>query len=498
MVDWTLLVEKLGRGPVVIRPELCLRSRHRQAQCPACVSSCPQSALYFQEEDSEVAGPGRLHPPEVDPKRCLACGTCMSVCPGGALELQGYGWCELYGAVKSLVEQRQRLAVACQEAVRAAGSLAAAACRRKQEIEPIPGLPEVLIIPCLALLTAPLLACAWRLRAQQLEVYAGDCAGCPLAGGQDRVGGLKERYRHFSRLLSYWGESLPARWGGLEELIPPIQAQIEGRGGGQEGRAPRVGGVSRRDFFKIFSRQAITTALDAVLPETTVDPVFREPQVPWPRRIALWGLGALDPARVNRGPAAEATAGEGQGDQAEGAGQEPRDQVEGALAAVAASAHLEISRACTGCSICARVCPTGALQISVPVAPLPVGLPPGGDVQVAAGESQDKPQTGIPGVASHDREAGATPVGGAGEAGLAIRFKPAYCIDCGLCQAVCFTGALRRAGPAQVGELLGEEEKVLFQGFRRQCALCGRDFIGQAQDDYCPSCRSLWPEGQLG
>ncbi|MBC7342949.1 MAG: 4Fe-4S dicluster domain-containing protein [Clostridia bacterium] len=478
-VDWTLLVEKLGRGPVTIKPELCLRSRHRQAQCASCASSCPQAALCFPGGETEPDRPGRLHPPEVDPRRCLACGTCASICPTGALELQGYGWSDVYSAIKSFVTQYQRLAVACQGAVKAAGSRVSYPSRRREKIENLPGLPEVLIIPCLTLMTTSFLAYAWRLGAKELEIYGGDCGGCPISGGRDLASILKERYRQLSRLLSYWGESLPARWAAPDELIAPIQSQVGARGLKQEEKPARVGEMSRRDFFRLFSRQAVTTALEAVLPEETTDPVFRDPEVPLPRQVALWGLGALDPNRVNLRQAAGFHGADNaeEGEKALGI-----DQADVALAAVAASANLEVSPACTGCSICVRVCPTGALRLYAE---------PGASRAVATEAMVES--------AEMISQAGINPVAPgspARDAGLEVRFKPAYCIDCGLCRAVCFTGALSRVGPARLVEFLSGEEKVLFKGFRRQCALCGRDFVGRAEDSYCPSCRSLWPEGQ--
>ncbi len=46
------------------------------SQCEACIDACKEEAVLL-----DAAGPG----PEIDYKRCLACGQCMAVCPTGTL-----------------------------------------------------------------------------------------------------------------------------------------------------------------------------------------------------------------------------------------------------------------------------------------------------------------------------------------------------------------------------------------------------------------------------
>lgn len=75
-------------------PSRCAHSRRRLTGCQACLSVCSADAI-------SPAGEGI----EVNPYLCQGCGTCSTVCPGGAI---GYRWPALSQAVRMTREMRGR------------------------------------------------------------------------------------------------------------------------------------------------------------------------------------------------------------------------------------------------------------------------------------------------------------------------------------------------------------------------------------------------------
>ncbi|MFQ5459227.1 MAG: NADH-quinone oxidoreductase subunit I [Anaerolineae bacterium] len=67
------MMEPFGEA-VVVDAERCLNERHRAAGCRLCSAACPVDALAF----------GDPHP-AVDAAACVACGACVAVCPTDAL-----------------------------------------------------------------------------------------------------------------------------------------------------------------------------------------------------------------------------------------------------------------------------------------------------------------------------------------------------------------------------------------------------------------------------
>ncbi|WP_022669249.1 4Fe-4S dicluster domain-containing protein [Desulfospira joergensenii] len=58
------------------------------SQCRACVETCPEQAVFLDENS------GR---PEIDPETCLSCGKCIRVCPTGTLMEKKKGYRVLLG-----------------------------------------------------------------------------------------------------------------------------------------------------------------------------------------------------------------------------------------------------------------------------------------------------------------------------------------------------------------------------------------------------------------
>ena len=67
-------------NPELIRPEKdLLYNRGKCVQCGTCISVCPEGALSFDDKNFI----------QVDRDLCTACGLCVDACPEGALELVG-------------------------------------------------------------------------------------------------------------------------------------------------------------------------------------------------------------------------------------------------------------------------------------------------------------------------------------------------------------------------------------------------------------------------
>ncbi len=95
---------------------------------------------------------------------------------------------------------------------------------------------------------------------------------------------------------------------------------------------------------------------------------------------------------------------------------------------------------CSACGICARICPTGALNF-------------------LNGE----------------------------DAQYQLTFSSRACIDCGACLDVCQTAALQRSD-ATLADVLADQSVVLRTGTLRSCAKCGTKFAAESSSDLCHLC----------
>ncbi|MBK8021225.1 MAG: 4Fe-4S binding protein [Chloroflexi bacterium] len=114
--------------------------------------------------------------------------------------------------------------------------------------------------------------------------------------------------------------------------------------------------------------------------------------------------------------------------------------------------NLSVSDACTGCTTCARSCPTGALEFL------------------------------------------------RNEEAFQIRFLASECINCGLCIEHCEPKALQRSGPPTLTELIDPEPVILHSGALSRCRRCNTRFAGKPDGGLCPICavRRDHPFGMRG
>ena len=86
-------------------PQLCVRLRHRKAQCTLCADNCPTRAITW----SDAA--------RFDPARCTGCGTCAAICPTGAFEAASPTNVELLQRIAAIATTTTRCAFACRQAI---------------------------------------------------------------------------------------------------------------------------------------------------------------------------------------------------------------------------------------------------------------------------------------------------------------------------------------------------------------------------------------------
>lgn len=103
-------------------------------------------------------------------------------------------------------------------------------------------------------------------------------------------------------------------------------------------------------------------------------------------------------------------------------------------------ASFTVSDACTACTLCARICPTEALEFF------------------------------------------------GNETEFQLTFSPAACVNCGLCTRFCVPDALEMRGAPTLGALINPNPTVLHHGTLTRCRKCNVPFAGKPGDTLCPVC----------
>lgn len=103
-------------------------------------------------------------------------------------------------------------------------------------------------------------------------------------------------------------------------------------------------------------------------------------------------------------------------------------------------AALTISDACTACTTCVRICPTGALEFA------------------------------------------------RNEEAFQLTFSAAACVNCGLCIKYCEPGALQHGGSPSIGIVIAPYAAILHEGALTRCSRCNTPFAGHSDDGLCPIC----------
>lgn len=312
-------------------------------------------------------------------KACIACGLCLHNCPVGAYTGDD-GVTDLFELVTRLPD-----------------TLIELACSRHPA--PAQGAVENATViqtkTCLAALgSSRYLQLATRV--PQIRVRMDACAKCPIGRAQTEI----VRALNAARII------LGDRIAGITEK-PGADAKTRSV---YDTKNPPV---SRRDLFRFFAVEGSKVA-NRVLSSDNEQALGKAP--PPERRRLINALKQLAPA--------EST------------------EWQNVSVAELSVLWLEADEKCTACGVCARACPTGAMQFN---------------------ETQN----------NHYR--------------LALTLS--QCTNCGVCIDMCEPLALHRAGAPTLAELVASEPRILRTGGLKKCNRCNTQYDDHFEGNLCPMCR---------
>lgn len=269
-------------------PERCLHTLDQGAACTACFDLCPAGAI--------TAG----SPPVFEEQNCRGCLACLPVCPTGAYSAGD--------AVPNLLIH--------------AGQLETPQVELLCQLHPKPhqGLPEqatgLVVRGCLAGLGAGA-GMALAVSGFDRIIYRCDaCAECPWGTLQTLI---ETQVKEVQQLLAPWGKAaVPVV---CDTLSDPANRPLV------ETEKPPV---SRRDVFRLVSKQAKLAAARAIVKDDTTQP--RQPGRDRLRKLrAAFELGEPSASQ--------------------------------AVLPKSDFVQLYVNESCTACGTCVRVCPTQAIQL---------------------------------------------------------------------------------------------------------------------------------------
>lgn len=379
---------------------LCLNQRHRGAGCRRCVDGCPTGAIRLEGSR-----------PRLDESLCVQCGACTVTCPTDAFS-------QTSPPEPTLA---QTLAVLPSDAP------LALVCPRHPTPAHTPSPVDAVVrhARCLAALSLPTLLELSRQGERSLWLDDSPCAACPFAACHAL---LVESVAGANALLAAVGSGqsfqlVTSRREGI--LAETAQRPL------LDGMRPQL---SRRGFFASLRQMGEERVERALLEEP---PPMLRPAVEIDKR-----LPQRLPDSHKRLLAWLTTL--GQSSAADG-----QEQV-GLENLPFAAVEVE-SDTCSACGLCARFCPTGALEFDGP--------------GVGALRPED-PQS------------------------YALFFQPRLCIDCDICRVACPEKAISYGDTLPLTVLLEDDSVCLAAGDLTPCIACGVAVADHIQPALCYVCRS--------
>ncbi len=305
MFDTLLSLSEQFTGSVKLKIGYCLNGMHKGEACSYCVEVCPADAIVLT---GDVFSPLKMYQ-----ARCVRCGACVSACPTGVFVQPRQ--VEEQENVTRVLEELQDFSIELTCPQHPGNHVSVA------PVDALVGVGR-----CLGSLPLSRIL-AWAMSTEG-DLWLNDslCASCPIGQVSQRISTTAELANRF---LEAWGKKERVR------LVSGLRD-----GGGREHRPDfydgQQPGYSRRDFFKALGRMMFRTvgtiveeALSTPLPES-------DSEVPAERLRLRAVFSAMGEPKV--------------------------EEIE--LKGLP-FASLSVSNSCSGCNLCVRICPTGALTASV-------------------------------------------------------------------------------------------------------------------------------------
>jgi len=373
------------RGAAVAQQiERCLNARHRAAGCRHCVTLCPVAALTLVDDKPVLAA-----------EQCVKCGLCLHGCPTAVFTQPNAAESQLIRTVEQL--PRQPIVLVCA-------------------LHPTPQhttAPVTTIVQhrrCLAALSLAQLLTLSEDGERAVWLDDTPCGACPIGQAQSH---LQQTVATANTLLQAFGHSptlfLQSSQTDQPATTPTNPRFIDG------GNPP----VSRRGLFAALGR-----AIHSHDHSTTPTPASAADNQPIPV-----------PARLPQQIPAERTALRERLQQ-----WAPEEQATIDVTGLPFGVRQVDAAACSGCGLCARFCPTGALQF----------------------RAEDDHFT--------------------------LSFQSTICIDCPLCTIACPEEAVQRGDTLSIAAFVNEEGAPLVAGHLIPCVQCGVPTTGQAGESIAARC----------
>jgi len=399
------MLDLLGNRPPQVEPKTCLNNRHRDAGCQRCVDACPTTALSL----SEVTGPtaGTTDVIVLDMEQCVGCGLCLRLCPTNVFQQRSSPEIKLLDAFHNL-RPSEPVELTCPQ-------------NEQPHLSRVPNSTVVRAPRCLSALSVPLLL-ALQKRVSTLWLNDAVCESCPIGQTQPYIA---DSAIAANMVLAAFGQpsTLRTYTGNNGALGLPAERPL------LSGEEPVY---SRRDFFGSLGRLTRQAAV-AVLSESLTPP---EPAGPrpvdqrLPHKLPENRRQLLSALRVLGTPA--------------------ETQID--LRQISAATVSVDGDKCSACGLCARFCPTGALEFL------------------------------------------------SDETHFVINFLPAACVDCGICDLICPDDAVSFAYEDSIAPMIKTEPGHLVAGNLVPCARCTQPVAGTDESDapvYCYVCRTPRPQEAL-
>lgn len=375
---------------IIVEVSSCSRFRTPKSDCSLCADVCPTNVI-------EVSGKGA----EIK-EGCIDCGVCYTACPNGVFRIKGRDDHKIIGEIKDRVEKR-----GTREERR--DSVFTISCEQ--------GAAEVdLIVSCLSRLTEVLLLEPVRMGISGIEILRPSCDHCPSAKASPQLEKVVQQTRYLYELIGIRNVLHVTRCA----FSPPRPKTRAPASGGSE---PKT--LSRRELFKSIGVKAAGIAVDSIPTIEQKDKgnggVFREAIQNRHENLKRTLLSESIKGFVSKNPLSPPFSKGGKG----GFDVSLKD---------AMLAEVEVTAKCTGCGVCVKLCPTGAIT---------------------------------------QRWA---------EDYFYLNFRPDLCTNCHVCEKTCMYKALKIEDTVSLNLLLEQKSVMLFEAKKKICAVCKNNFIGEDSD----------------